>query len=104
VKCEQCPVRFFLGEQAEVLIQVATLKQARLVPEAAVSGYDGFKGTVWTVEDGRMRRRVVSFGHRTEDARLEIKGGLPSDALVVTETNASFQEGRAARVVREGKQ
>jgi len=51
-----------------------------------------------------MRRRVVSFGHRTEDARLEIKDGLPSGALVVTETNASLKEGRAARVVREGKQ
>ena len=104
VKCEQGPVRFYLGEQAEVLIHVATLKQARLVPEAAVSAYDGSKGTVWTVEDGRMRRRVVSFGHRTEDARLEIKAGLPSDALVVTETDASFQEGRAARVAREGRQ
>ena len=69
-----------------------------------MSGYDGAKGTVWTVEDGHMRRRVVSFGHRTEDARLEIKDGLPSGALVVTETNASLKEGRAARVVREGKQ
>jgi len=85
-----------------LLVQETVPIDAR--PEAAVSAYDGSKGTVWTVEDGRMRRRVVSFGHRTEDARLEIKAGLPSDALVVTETDASFQEGRAARVVREGRQ
>lgn len=103
VKCEQCPVRFHLGEQAEVLITVATLAKARLVPESAVSGYDGAKGTVWTVEDGRLKRRVVTFGHRTEDSRLEVRGGIPDGAAVVTEVNASLQEGRAARVTQEGK-
>ena len=51
VKCDVCPVRFHLGEQAEVLIQVATLEKATLVPEAAVTGFDGSKGTVWTVEE-----------------------------------------------------
>lgn len=103
VKCEQCPVRFHLGEQAEVLITVATLAKARLVPESAVSGYDGAKGTVWTVEDGRLKRRVVSFGHRTEDSRLEVRHGLPDGAAVVTELRASLQEGRAARATREGE-
>jgi HlyD family secretion protein len=103
VKCEQCPVRFHLGEQAEVLITVATLAKTRLVPEAAVSGYDGAKGTVWTVEDGRLKRRVVTFGHRTEDSRLEVKGGFPDGAAIVTEVSASLQEGRAARVIQEGK-
>ena len=103
VKCEQCPVRFHLGEQAEVLITVATLARAILVPEAAVSGYDGSKGTVWTVEDGRLQRRLVSFGHRTEDARLEIRSGLPEGAAVVAEAGASLQEGRAARATQEGK-
>jgi HlyD family secretion protein len=102
VKCEQCPVRFHLGEQAEVLITVATLAKARLVPEAAVSGYDGAKGTVWTVENGRLKRRLVSFGYRTEDSRLEIKGGVPDGAVVVTEVGTSFQEGRAARAKLEG--
>jgi HlyD family secretion protein len=101
VKCDQCPVRFHLGEQAEVLITVATLPKARLVPEAAVSGYDGTKGTVWTVESGRLKRRLVTFGHRTEDSRLEIKGGLPPDVDVVTQISTSLQEGRAARAIRE---
>jgi hypothetical protein len=53
VRCEQCPASFYLGEQAEALIQVATLAKARLVPEAAVSGYDGTKGVVWTIDGGR---------------------------------------------------
>jgi HlyD family secretion protein len=70
VKCEQCPARFHLGEQAEVLITVANLAKATLVPEAAVIGYDGSKGAAWTLESGYLKRRVVSVGYHTEDARL----------------------------------
>jgi HlyD family secretion protein len=103
VKCDQCPVRFHLGEQAEVLITVATLPEARLVPEVAVTGYDGTKGTVWTVENGRLKRRVVSFGHRTEDSRLEVAEKLPEGVDVVTRLSAALHEGRAVRAMEEGK-
>jgi HlyD family secretion protein len=101
VKCEQCPVRFHLGEQAEVLITVAMLPKARLVPETAVVGFDGTKGKVWSVENGRLNLRLVSFGYRTEDARLEIRDGLPQDADVVSQVNSSLQQGRRVRVVQE---
>jgi HlyD family secretion protein len=92
-----------LGEQAEVLITVATLPEARLVPEVAVTGYDGTKGTVWTVENGRLKRRVVSFGHRTEDSRLEVAEKLPEGVDVVTRLSAALHEGRAVRAMEEGK-
>ena len=101
VKCEQCPVRFHLGEQAEVLITVATLSKAKLVPEAAVTGFDGARGKVWSVENGRLKRRLVSFGYRTEDSRLEVRDGLPQDADVVSLVSPSLQEGRRARAIRE---
>jgi HlyD family secretion protein len=101
VKCDQCPVRFHLGEQAEVLITVATLPKARLVPEAAVTGYDGTKGKVWSIEDGRLKRRIVSFAHRTEDSRLEIAESLPQGIEIVTQVDTSLSEGRAARAIRE---
>jgi HlyD family secretion protein len=104
VKCDVCPVRFHLGEQAEVLIQVATLEKATLVPEAAVTGFDGSRGTVWTVEGRRLARRAVSFGHRTQDSRLQIVAGLPDGALVVSEVSAALQEGRSARTVAETRQ
>lgn len=100
VKCDRCPANFQLGEQAEVMIAVATLPSALLVPEAAVQGYDGVGGTVWTIEDGRLRRRAVTFRHRTEDARLEIVGGLPKDAAVAVEPVAAFAEGRAAHAAQ----
>jgi HlyD family secretion protein len=103
IKCEQCPVRFHLGEQAEVLISVAVLAKALLVPETAVTGYDGSKGTVWVLEDGRLKRRAVAFGHRTEDARIEVAEALPPGVEVVSRVDSSLREGRAARAIREGR-
>jgi len=101
VKCDQCPPRFHLGEQAEVLITVAKLPRALLIPEAAVTGFDGSKGTVWTVDGGRLQRRAVAFGHRTEDARLEMRDALPKDVDIVTRVSSTLREGERARAVRE---
>lgn len=102
IKGDNPPPRVFLGEQVEFLITVATLDKALLVPEAAVHGYNGREGTVWTVEDGRLRRRLVKFRHRTEDSRLEIVNGLPNGARVATRIEASFREGRSVRTGEGG--
>lgn len=98
IRGDNPPSRLHLGEQAEFWITVAVLDKALLIPEAAVHGYDGRQGTVWTVEDGRLRRRLVTFRHRTEDSRLEIASGLPPAAQVVTDVGAGFKDGRAVRV------
>ncbi|MFM9859073.1 efflux RND transporter periplasmic adaptor subunit [Pseudoxanthobacter sp. M-2] len=98
IRGDKPPSRLHLGEQAEFWITVAVLDKALLVPEAAVHGYDGRQGTVWTVEDGRLRQRLVTFRHRTEDSRLEIASGLPPAAQVVTAVGAGFKDGRAVRV------
>ncbi|MGD9827785.1 MAG: efflux RND transporter periplasmic adaptor subunit [Hyphomicrobiaceae bacterium] len=102
IKGDNPPPRVFLGEQTEFWIRVATLETALLVPEAAVRGYNGREGTVWTVEDGRLRQRRVAFGHRTEDSRLEIVGGVPDGARVVTRVEKSFRDGRLARISGDG--
>lgn len=101
VACEQCPERFFLGEQLEVLITADRLTDALLVPENAVDGFDGTEGMVWTVEDGRLRRRRVDFGQQTLDGRLEIVAGLPEGARVVAELRDGLREGRAVRTGEE---
>lgn len=96
VKCERCPANFHLGEQAEVLIDVATLGEALMIPDAAVSGFDGRAGTVWTIEDGKLRRRRVQFGQRTNDAKLEYVGGLSDGARIVVQSVPEGAEDRAA--------
>ena len=42
-------------------------------------------------------------GGRTEDSRVEIVGGVPEGAAVVTEINDSLREGRLARVAAEAR-
>lgn len=102
IKGDNPPPRLYLGEQAEFWITVATLDRALLVPEAAVQGFDGREGKMWTVEAGRLRRRAVRFRHRTEDARLEIVGGVPEGARVVTRLDSGMREGRRAAVSEAG--
>lgn len=101
VKCEACPPRFFLGEQAEVLIKVAELKNALLVPEKSVRSYDGRSALVWTIEDGRLAERRVSIGHRTEDSRLEVTAGLPEGALIALDVPQAAPVGHRARARQE---
>ena len=99
VKCTSCPPRIFLGEQAEIRITVATLDKALLVPEVAVTGFDGRSGTVWIVRDGKLSRARLAFGHRSEDARLEVIDGLPNGARIVAPIVPGLKDGRAADIV-----
>lgn len=99
IACDRCPVQVYLGEQAEVRITVATLPEALLVPEIAVSGFDGHQGRVWVVRDGRLTEVPVVFGHRTEDVRLEVVSGLPEGGQVVSAPIKGLSEGRMARAV-----
>lgn len=103
VKCEQCPPSFHLGEQAEVIIKTGTLPEALLVPETAVSGFDGHQGTVWVADKGIARRATLAFGSRTLDGRLAVEGAVPNGALVITDPLGNLHEGSAVTIVAEDK-
>ena len=98
VTCETCPDAFFLGEQAEVLITTAVLDRALLVPEAAIDGFNGATGTIWTVEDGQLRRRSARFGKRSLDGRIELVGDIPAGAGVLAVVSPQLREGRSVSV------
>jgi len=97
VRCERCPPRPVLGEQVQVEIQVDHLARARLVPEAAVVGFDGATGKVWTINNGTLRQQEVRFVARTLDARLALDPAVPEDWAVVTQIPRSLRDGWAAR-------
>ena len=101
IACDQCPENFHLGEQAEVFITTTVLDEALLVPETAVENFDGARGTVWTVEDGELRRREIGIGQRTLDSRLEVVVDLPDGARVVTVLRPGLREGRAAKILEQ---
>jgi HlyD family secretion protein len=90
-----------LAEQAEVVITTGSLDRAVLVPQTAVSGvYDG-RGTVWTVEAGRLARRDVTVGAPLLDGRLPILEPLAEGVRVVVSPVSGLRVGRAA-VIAEG--
>ena len=99
ITCSDCPGQVFLGEQAEVRITTAVLESAVLVPEIAVHGFDGHQGRVWVVQNGRLAEVPLIFGHRTEDARIEVVSGLPEGARIVASPVKALTEGRLARVI-----
>ncbi len=93
---DQLPADFHLGEQAEVYITTVRLAQALLAPETAIVGLGKNRGTVWTVEDGRLRQHAVTLGHRLLDGRYEIVGGVPDKAAIVAKLRSGLRAGRAA--------
>jgi HlyD family secretion protein len=93
-RCSGCPLAFHLGEQAEMLITVARLPQARLVKQTALLAIKGRQATAWTVEDGTLQQRRVTLGQRTIDGHVEITGGVPDGAELVTAPTAGLAVGR----------
>ncbi|MCK1453648.1 efflux RND transporter periplasmic adaptor subunit [Bradyrhizobium sp. 35] len=98
---DRIPDSFNLGEQAEVYIRTQRLPQALLVPEAAIEGLGQGRGTIWTVEDGRLQKREVMLGHRLLDGRYEVADGLPDSALAVDQLRSGLRIGRAAKIAAE---
>ncbi len=95
--CADCPAQMFLGEQAEVRILTGTRPSALMVPEIAITGFDGYRGTVAAVQDGRLMRVELTFGARDDRGRVEVTGGLPEGAAIVANPPKNAAEGRRAR-------
>ena len=98
VAFDTIPPDIHLAEQAEVFIVTDILPKAVLVPQTAVSGLADRAGVVWTLEQGKLAQRRVSFGPALVDGRLPIVAGLPDGAEVVLAPQAGLRIGRAATV------
>lgn len=96
--CTDCPEAMFLGEQADVRILTGTRASALMVPEVAITGFDGAQGTVWVVLNGRLQRAVLTFGARDDRGRIEVTAGLPEGAAVVAAPPKGADAGRLARI------
>ncbi len=96
--CADCPEPMYLGEQAEVRITTGRRQSALMVPEVAISGFDGHRGRAWLVLDGRLKQAELTFGARDDRGRVEVTGGVPDGALVVALPPKGVDEGRFARV------
>ncbi|MBE2278139.1 MAG: efflux RND transporter periplasmic adaptor subunit [Rhodobacteraceae bacterium] len=95
--CTDCPQPLYLGEQAEVRITTGNRNSALMVPEVAITGFDGHRGRVWLVRDGQLEQVELSFGARDDRGRVEVTGSLPDDAAIVARIPQGATEGRRAR-------
>lgn len=95
IRCSDCDGKLYLGEQADAVITTGKLDQALLVPLAAIDTRPDGMGLVWTVEHGRLSRRLVRLGPRTLDGRTEVLG-VPERAQVVTALRPGLRDGRRA--------
>jgi HlyD family secretion protein len=100
VAFDKVPDNIHLAEQAEVIITTGTLQHAAAVAPQAVSDLHHGEGAVWTVEQGRIERRQVTFGPELLDGRLPIVGGLPASAAVVSAPVSGLRVGRAAEIAK----
>ena len=98
VAFDQVPNNIHLAEQAEVVITSGTLARAIVVSPTAIMDFRDGRGTVWTVEDGRIARREVRFGPELLDGRFPIMDGLPAEARVVAAPVSGLRVGRAAHI------
>jgi len=99
VACDDCPAEFHLGEQAEVEVTTRRLAHALPVPETVLRPVGPAEAIGWIVVDGRLREARLRLGAHLLDGRVEVVGGLPDGARVVTSKDGGgFRDGRAARL------
>ena len=103
VAFDHIPDNIHLAEQAEVFITTGQLKQAVLVPQTAVMDFNHDKGTVWTLERGKIAKRTVAFGPQLLNGQLPEVSGLPEGASVVL-PQSGLRVGRAAKVASGPRQ
>ena len=84
------------GLFARVQIVVQRRDNALLVPESAVFAQGG-KRFVYRVVDGRAALTAVELGQR-QPGKVEIRGGLERDAVVITAGHQQVQDGAAVEV------
>lgn len=98
LSCSDCPDQMYLGEQAEVRITTGIRDSALMVPEVVITGFDGHRGRVWIIKDGRLTQEELIFGARDDRGRVEVTGGLPENAAIVARPPQDATEGRRATI------
>ncbi|SIS90849.1 HlyD family secretion protein [Rhodobacter sp. JA431] len=99
LSCTDCPETMYLGEQAEVRILTGTRDRALMVPELAIAGFDGHRGTVWVVREGRFDTLEMTFGARDDKGRVEVTSAVPNGVRIVARPASTLVAGGRARIV-----
>lgn len=87
-----------LGMSGDVNIEARAISKALLVPATAVV-MDTQAPSVWVVEKGKARRRLVSVGAR-DGQRIHVRSGLREGELVIVNPPTDLRDGQRVWVQR----
>lgn len=102
VQPDAAPAALYLGELAEVTIQLPPAAGVLAVPGSAVRRQGGSAG-VWQVADGRAHFVPVETGVQAGDGRTQILKGLVAGDTVIALSTAQLLEGMRVRVRATGQ-
>lgn len=91
---------FRIGEQAEVYIVTGTKNGAAALPSAAVTS-KGQQRAVWTVVDGKLRRKEIVTGIEDRAGFIEVLSGIDDHTLVAVAPPGdmiNFKDGMSVKV------
>ena len=71
---------------------------ALMVPEIAIRQFDGFRGRVWLVQNGKLTDKELTFGARDDRGRVELVEPLPDGVSIVSVPPKNVEEGRLVTI------
>ena len=98
VAFERLPDGVTIGEIAEVTLQLPTVTQALLIPNAALRQRGGQSG-VWLSSAGRPRFAALKTGARGLDGKVQILDGLQDGDTVVVYSERELADNQRIEVV-----
>lgn len=96
VAFEPLPAPLYLGELAEVTIQVPGESGVLIAPSAAITRADGHIG-VWQVVEGRAHFTPVEIGDQGQAGVTRIRSGLAEGSSIIVYSSAQLHEGARVR-------
>lgn len=98
VRFENLPPRVSTGEMAEVMVRLPTVRDALLIPNAALRQRGAATG-VWLHDDGKLRFVSVKTGAEGRDGRVQVIDGLKAGNEVVVYSQRELEDGSRIKIV-----
>jgi HlyD family secretion protein len=98
VTFESLPPGVSTGEMAEVIVRLPTVRDALLIPNAALR-QRGAQSGVWLHDAGKLRFASVKTGAEGMDGMLQVIDGLKSGDEVVVYSQRELEDGSRIKVV-----
>ncbi len=98
VMFESLPPGVSTGEMAEVIVRLPTVRDALLIPNAALRQRGALSG-VWLHDDGKLRFVSVRTGAEGQDGMVQVVEGLKAGDEVVVHSKRELEEGSRIKVV-----